>query len=65
MARPARTLFESDHGTQLMGVGDVVRTGDNLYPYFKVIAIFDGKAWVRDVQYAADHVLPIAELHKI
>jgi hypothetical protein len=66
MARPALTLIEGDHEiTPIIAVGDLVRTGDNLYPYFKVIAIFDGRAWVRDVQYNVDHVVPIAGLHKI
>ena len=34
--------------------GDLVSTGPNLHPYYKVIAISADKAWVRNVQSGAD-----------
>ena len=34
--------------------GDLVRTGPNLHPYYKVVAINGDKAWVRNVQTGAD-----------
>jgi hypothetical protein len=34
--------------------GDFVRTGPNLHPYYKVIAIDADRAWVRNVQTGAD-----------
>jgi hypothetical protein len=40
-------------------VGDVVRTGENFYPHYRVIAVADDRAWVRDVQCGTDHVVAI------
>jgi hypothetical protein len=48
-----------------LSVGDLVRTGANLHPHYRVIAITDDRAWIRDVQSGADHVVPIARCGKI
>ena len=34
-------------------VGDLVRTGPNLYPHFTVVAVSDGTAWVRNTETGA------------
>ncbi|MBV9750158.1 MAG: hypothetical protein JO157_15230 [Acetobacteraceae bacterium] len=34
-------------------VGDLVRTGSNRFPHYAVIALYEGMAWVRDVQTGA------------
>ncbi len=39
-----------------IGVGDLVRTGPNAFPYFRVLAVFGDKAWVRNVQTGADGI---------
>ena len=39
--------------------GDLIRTGENRYPYYRVIAITHDRAWIRDVQHGTDHVVPI------
>lgn len=55
---------EQDHRVELHGlepqgaaagihVGDLVRTGSNRFPHFAVIALYEGMAWVRDVQTGA------------
>ena len=45
--------------------GDQVRTGENQYPRYRVIATNGDRAWVRDIQYGSDHVVPLEHLHKI
>jgi hypothetical protein len=49
--------IEHDHmdGSDVV-VGDLVRTGPNAYPYFRVLAVFGDKAWVRNVQTGADGI---------
>lgn len=37
-------------------VGDHVRTGDNHFPHFEVIALHGDKAWLRDVDTGGDHI---------
>ena len=51
--------------TKAPRVGDVVRTGDNLDPRYEIIALSGDKAWVRDVQYGTDQVIPLDGMHKI
>lgn len=36
--------------------GAVVRTGQNLFPHFEVVAVLADKAWVRNLQTGADHI---------
>ena len=45
--------------------GDLVRSGANLFPYFTVIAVNDDKAWVRDVQTGADHLMLLSRCRKM
>ena len=52
--------------TNLMGeeichvsVGDVVRTGENFHPHYRVIALSEDRAWIRDTQHGTDHVVPL------
>ena len=40
-------------------VGDIVRTGDNFHPHYRVIAVSADRAWIRDVQRGTDHVIPL------
>ena len=46
-------------------VGDLVRTGPNLYPHYTVIAVNGDKAWVRNVQNGLDGVTSISRCRKI
>jgi hypothetical protein len=68
MSRPAWNLKlvqqdeDRPHGIK---VGDIVRSGENLYPHYRVIAIHGDRAWVRDVQYGTDYIVAIAEFHQI
>jgi hypothetical protein len=48
-----------------IGVGDLVRTGPNLYPHFEVVAVHGDKAWVRNVQNGTDHLALISRCRKI
>jgi len=48
-----------------IAAGDIVRAGSNLFPHFEVIAVHGGKAWLRDVQTAADHLVSLARCRKI
>jgi hypothetical protein len=45
--------------------GDLVRTGPNAFPYFKVIAVHGEKVWVRDVQYGTDGITSLTLCRKI
>jgi hypothetical protein len=46
-------------------VGDMVRTGPNLFPHFEVIAVHGDKAWVRNVQDGADHLALLSRCRRI
>jgi len=48
-----------------IAVGDLVRTGPNLFPHFEVLAVHGDKAWVRNVANGADHLALIARCRKI
>lgn len=45
--------------------GDIVRTGANLFPHFKVIAVHGDVAWVQNVSSGADALLPVLRCHKV
>ena len=46
-------------------VGDLVRTGPNLYPHFTVIAVDGDKAWVRNTENGADGLAFLARCRNI
>jgi len=46
-------------------VGDLVRSGANLFPHFKVIAVNGDKAWVRNVSSGDDHLAPLARCRRL
>ena len=68
MAKPALSLIVDnipEDPDAPIAAGDLVRTGHNAYPRFRVIATSDDRAWVRDAQTGTDHVVPIARCRKI
>lgn len=61
-------VFAIDHDRgydEDISVGDLVRTGTNLFPHFEVVAIHGDKAWVRNVQNGADHLALLSRCRKI
>ena len=62
----ALRIVDSDptHAPGLV-VGEIVRTGTNRFPQYKVVAINGKRAWIRDLQYGDDHVVAIASIHRI
>jgi hypothetical protein len=42
-----------------VAAGDFVRTSDNYYPHFAVIAIHGDKAWLRNVETGQDTLAPL------
>ena len=50
---------------EIISVGDLVRTGANLYPHFEVIAVHGDKAVVRNVQSGVDHLALVSRCRKI
>jgi hypothetical protein len=46
-------------------VGDLVRSGPNLFPHFEVIAVSGDKAWVRNVVNGADHLALLSRCRRI
>ena len=68
MATPARIVEMNELPRSHAGhvrPGDVVRTGENLHPHYRVIAMNGDRAWVRDVQYGTDHVVQLEQVHRI
>ena len=68
MAKSALKLVADnlpDDYSPVVRIGDVVRTGGNAYPCYRVIATSDGRAWVRDVQDGTDYVVPLARCRKV
>ena len=45
--------------TERVSVGDMIRTGENFRPHYLVIAVTEDRAWIRDTQHGADHIIPI------
>lgn len=52
-------------GDQDIQVGDLVKTGPNLYPHYTVIAIHGEKVWLRDVQNGMDGLTNLAKCKRI
>lgn len=50
---------------ETISVGDLVRTGTNLFPHFEVLALHGDKAWVRNVQNGSDHLALVSRCRKI
>ena len=46
-------------------VGDVVATGTNSHPKYRLIAVTDDRAWIRDIQHGTDHVVPVDLCRKV
>jgi len=46
-------------------VGDIVRSGPNLFPHFEVLAVHGDKAWVRNISNGADHLALVSRCRKI
>jgi hypothetical protein len=59
---PADLLGE---GTPHVSVGDVIRTGENFHPHYQVIAMSEGRAWIRDTQHGTDHIVPVDQCRRI
>jgi hypothetical protein len=45
--------------------GDIVRTRPNREPRYRVIAVSDGKAWVRGLARGRDFVVPVGRLRRV
>lgn len=48
-----------------VAVGDVVITGNNDYPRYEVLALHDGRAWVRSTDHDWDAVVDQVRLRKL
>ena len=48
-----------------VAVGDAVSTGENVRPLYRVIAVTEDRAWIRDIQHGTDHVVPVDRCRKI
>ena len=55
---------ERDFDEQILA-GDLVRTGVNAFPHYRVIAVYGDKVWVRDVQYGSDGITMLNLCRKI
>ena len=60
-------VFDISHERELdehITAGDVVRTGANAFPLYRVIAVHGDKVWVRDVQYGSDGITSLSLCRK-
>ena len=55
---------EREHDEDIQ-MGDLVRTGPNLFPHFTVMAVVDDKAWVRNIETGADGITALNRCRKI
>ena len=58
-------LEAGEPALQTIHVGDTVRTGANRFPSYAVIALYDGMAWVRDVQSGAYGLTSVNHCRKV
>jgi hypothetical protein len=61
-------VFGIDHDRgydEDIAVGDVVRTGPNLFPHFQVLAVHGDKAWVRNLANGADFLAMMSRCRRI
>lgn len=61
-------VYDIDHSRgyeEEIAVGDLVRTGLNLFPHFKVIAVHGDKAWVRNTESGVDGLAFLDRCRKI
>ena len=55
---------EREHDEEI-AEGDLVRTGPNLHPHHRVIAVHGEMAWVRNTQNGQDVVITLKRCRKI
>jgi len=60
-----RTPEFDTHPSPTIDVGNLVRTGEHLYPQYRVIAVSEDRAWVRDVLYGTDQIVPVARCSRV
>lgn len=61
-------VFEISHEREFdehIAAGDLVRTGANAFPHYRVIAVYGDKVWVRDLQYGSDGITSLTVCRKI
>jgi hypothetical protein len=61
-------VFEISHEREFeehIAAGDLVRTGANAFPHFRVIAVYGEKVWLRDLSYGTDGITKLALCRKI
>ncbi len=61
-------VFDIEHDRDYheeIRAGDLVRTGQNLFPHFEVLAVNGAKAWVRNIQNGADSLALLSRCRKI
>jgi hypothetical protein len=59
------TADEMREAPQAILAGDVVRTGPNLFPHWRVIAVDGDRAWLRCVQTDTDGVADLSRCRKV
>jgi hypothetical protein len=61
-------VFDIEHDREHheeIHAGDIVRTGQNFFPHFEVLAVHGEKAWVRNVQNGADSLALLSRCRKL
>jgi hypothetical protein len=61
-------VFEISHEREfeeVIAAGDLVRTGANAFPQYRVLAVYGEKAWVRDINYGTDGITKLNLCRKI
>ena len=52
-------------GSRPLEEGELVRTGETFHPYYRIIAVRDERAWIREVQHGSDHVVPLDRCQRV
>jgi len=58
-------IAEHEASDGIVGPGDLVRTSDNYFPHYRVIAVHLDKVWVRNVETGADGLTTLSRCRKI
>lgn len=58
-------VAEHQSRDSVIGPGDLVRTSQNYFPHYRVIAVHQDKVWVRNVETGVDGLTALSRCHKI
>ena len=58
-------MLDGNAPDEPLNVGDLCATGENRYPRYRVIALVEDRAWIRDVSTGRDAVVEARHCHRL